>query len=115
MPQEIILYGTPVCPMLPPVIGLLKQAQIPYRYVNIHQDSAARARVREINHGYESVPTLEFPDGSTLTEPSTRALKARLEAEGYTIGPAAVLLGNGYLLLIAAGVILAVLRGFNVF
>jgi hypothetical protein len=49
-----------------------------YSYVDIHQDAYARLRVREINHGYESLPTPVLPDGSTLTEPSVPGLQQRL-------------------------------------
>ena len=60
----------------------LDKTGIRYEYINIRQDEAGRARVREINSGCESVPTLVFPDGSTLTEPSIHALKRKLELLG---------------------------------
>jgi len=53
--------------------------------VDIHQNEAGRLRVQEINAGNESVPTLVFEDGSTLTEPSTKALLDHLEALGYEL------------------------------
>lgn len=83
MSQKLILYGTPTCPMVPPVRGLLERAKVDFEYINIREDSEGRERVREINNGNESVPTLLFSDGSTLTEPSTRELKGKLKAEGY--------------------------------
>jgi hypothetical protein len=43
--------------------------------------------VKEINGGYESVPTLVFTDGSTLTEPSNEAIQIRLESLGYGLPP----------------------------
>ncbi len=64
---------------------MLDEADIEYEYVNIYADEAARERVRQINRGYESVPTLVFPDGSTLTEPSRNELQARLRDMGYPI------------------------------
>ena len=42
----------------------------------------------EINHGNASVPTLVFPDGSTLTEPSDQALRQKLNGLGFEVGPA---------------------------
>ena len=42
----------------------------------------------EINHGNASVPTLVFPDGSTLTEPSDQALRQKLNGFGFEVGPA---------------------------
>ena len=38
-----------------------------------------------MNLGHESVPTLEFPDGSALTEPSAGDVKDKLRAMGYDI------------------------------
>ena len=41
-----------------------------------------------INHGNASVPTLVFPDGSSLTEPKLDALSRKLDALGYAPRPA---------------------------
>ncbi|MEJ2012665.1 MAG: glutaredoxin domain-containing protein [Anaerolineales bacterium] len=60
----------------------LDRAGVKYEYVNIRQDEAARARVRAINAGCESVPTLVFPDGTSLTEPSKEELEQRLASLG---------------------------------
>ncbi|RME84398.1 MAG: glutaredoxin family protein [Caldilineae bacterium] len=87
MSEEILLYGSYTCPMVPPVRALLKRAGVAFRYINISTDAAARARLRELNQGYESVPTLLFPDGSVLTEPSLSQVEARLRALGYDVPP----------------------------
>lgn len=85
MAQNVILYGTSICPMVPPVRAMLERARVPYQYVNISDDAEARARVREINNGNESVPTLVFPDGTTLTEPASVMLRDKLQALGYVV------------------------------
>ena len=85
MSQKIILYGTPSCPMVPPVRGLLNRAQAQFEYINIAQDETGAAIVMGINSGNKSVPTLIFPDGSTLTEPSINGLKTKLNGLGYKI------------------------------
>jgi mycoredoxin len=82
MPDTIIIYGHPSCPDLGSIIGLLKQSKVKFTYIDIHQDSAAAARVRAINNGNESVPTLAFSDGSTLTEPTVGELQSKLESLG---------------------------------
>lgn len=84
----IIFYGSSICPMVPPVRQTLQRARAPFEYVNISFDAAARQRVMEINHGNASVPTLVFPDGSTLTEPSDQALRQKLNGFGFEVGPA---------------------------
>jgi len=71
--------------MVPPVRNALERAGAAYEYVDIYSVLEARDGVREINHGYESVPTLVFPDGSTLTEPSIGQLQAKLQSLGYEL------------------------------
>ncbi len=80
---KIILYGTPTCGLLPPVRSQLRRAHAPFDYVDITFDGPANARVREINGGNASVPTLVFPDGTTLTEPSEAELTEALARQGY--------------------------------
>ena len=84
--KKITLYGTPACPMIPSVRSMLQRADADFEYVDIYKVLEARERVREINHGYESVPTLVFPDDTTLTEPSAGDLKTKLESLGYEVG-----------------------------
>jgi putative hemolysin/glutaredoxin len=78
----LTVYGTAFCPMVGPVRRLLDEASVHYEYIDIRQDRAAAARVREITGGYESVPTLVFPDGKTLIEPGMQALRKELLAMG---------------------------------
>ncbi len=47
---------------------------IAYDYVNIEEDENAAALVMQINRGARSVPTIIFPDGSVLVEPTAREL-----------------------------------------
>ena len=115
MLDAIIVYGHPTCPALGPLKGLLTHSKVKFEYIDIHQDSVAAARVRAINNGNESVPTLVFPDGSTLTEPTVRELQSKLESLGYKVGFVAWLIGNIWLIFfIAAGVLIAVLRFLGV-
>ena len=85
MSSPIIVYGHSMCPVVPMVKALLEHSAIEYTYIDIHTDEAARLRVKEINGGYESVPTLVFSDKSTLTEPSMRVLRSKLIAIGYEV------------------------------
>lgn len=110
MPEKIVVYGHPACPAVPPVRAMLAHAKVAYEYINIRQDGQAAALVRTMNDGNESVPTLVFPDGSTLTEPSAGVLKRKLEVMGYRVGPVAWLLGNSWLLITAVIILFALLR-----
>ena len=88
MTERIILYGSLTCPMVPPVRSLLQRASADFDYVDILFNREARRRVIEINQGNASVPTLVFPDGSTLTEPAIGDLEAKLRSLGLDIPPA---------------------------
>ena len=85
MTGKIVLYGSDFCPMAPPVRNLLQRAKADFDYISISRNRAARDQVMEINGGNASVPTLIFPDGSTLTEPTLAELSARLEETGHTV------------------------------
>lgn len=85
MTDRIIVYGTKKCPMVLPVRGMLDRAAVPYEYIDASDNLPAKIRLQELNDGYESVPTLVFPDNTVLTEPSMAQLRARLEADGYQV------------------------------
>ena len=115
MLDKIMVYGHAACPGVRPVKGLLRRTGVEFAYIDIHQDRAAAAQVRALNNGSESVPTLVFPDGSTLTEPTVGELKAKLESLGYQVGPVAWLIGNIWLIFVFAAVLIAVLRLLGLF
>lgn len=108
--KQIIMYGTPTCPMVLPMKGLLTQAQADYEYIDISKNSSARQRVTEINHGYESVPTFVFPDDTTLTEPSTSEMKQKLQEMGYQVPITGLLMGNAWRIVTVVIIIFALLR-----
>ena len=75
---EIIMYGTTRCGQTRRARALLDKNNIPYRWIDIDIELDARKIVEEINNGYRSVPTIIFPDGSHLTEPSNQELAEKL-------------------------------------
>ena len=110
MLNAVIVYGHPTCPGIGPVKGLLTQAKVKFEYIDIHRDSVAAARVRAINNGNESVPTLVFPDGSTLSEPTVGELQSKLKSLGYKVGLVSWLIGNSRpIFFIIVGLLIAVL------
>lgn len=94
MPEKIIMYGHPFCSMVERILLILNQSNVAYEYINIHQDTVARQQLRDINGGYESVPTLLFPDCSVLTEPSSGQLKSKLEEMGYKVSLKTMLIAS---------------------
>jgi mycoredoxin len=60
---------------------LFDQHHIPYCWIDIDKDEKAAKYVESLNHGNRSVPTIVWPDGSSLTEPSTNDLAKKLGIE----------------------------------
>jgi mycoredoxin len=56
----------------------LEKNNIEYDWIDIDHDQQGEIFVLKINHGMRSVPTILFPDGSILVEPSNEELKSRL-------------------------------------
>ena len=74
----LIIYGSAHCGDCHRSKRFLDRHDVPYEWVEIDNDPASIALVERINRGYQSVPTMVFPDGSTLTEPSNRQLADKL-------------------------------------
>jgi len=82
MPEaELIVYATSWCGDCHRARRFLEEHRVAYRWVDIDQDREAEALVKKVNRGNRSVPTLVFPDGTTLVEPSTLELARRLGLE----------------------------------
>ena len=68
--EGIVMYGTTWCPDCTRSKRYLDQHGVSYTWIDIEKDKAARDYVVQVNHGRRSVPTIVFPDGSVLVEPS---------------------------------------------
>lgn len=77
---RLTMYTTTWCGYCVRLKAALKASGIPYAEVNIEKDPAAAEFVMSVNGGNQTVPTLRFPDGSALTNPSISEVKARLRA-----------------------------------
>jgi thioredoxin reductase (NADPH) len=74
----IVVYGTTWCPDCRMAKQFLGEHLIQYVWVDIEQDTTAAAEVERLNHGNHSVPTIVFPDGEVLVEPSADQLAEKL-------------------------------------
>ncbi|MCI0438153.1 MAG: thioredoxin-disulfide reductase [Chloroflexi bacterium] len=74
----ITVYGAPWCPDCKRSKQFLGEQRISYRWVDIEQDESGRNYVQRINNGKQIIPTIEFPDGSILVEPTNAELAAKL-------------------------------------
>ena len=76
--DTIIVYGATWCPDCTRAKQFFGEHRVQYRWVDIEQDSEAMAYVEEVNRGMRSIPTIVFPDGSILVEPSNAHLADKL-------------------------------------
>jgi mycoredoxin len=79
-PSTITVYGTRSCGDCHLATAVLDAEGASYRWIDLDRDPAAAEAVIAINGGYRSVPTILFPDGRVLVEPSRRELSAALSA-----------------------------------
>ncbi len=77
--SPIKVYATNWCGDCARVRRLFDEQNVTYIWIDIETDPAAKKFVEDTNHGFRSVPTIVFPDGSILVEPMTGELKRKLE------------------------------------
>ena len=76
----VTMYSTTWCGYCFRLKAQLDREGIDYQVVDIEHDEAAADHVMRVNGGNQTVPTVVFPDGSALTNPSIAEVKAKLAA-----------------------------------
>ncbi len=79
-PEQMTIYSTPWCGYCHRLMKQLDREGVAYATVDIEQDPASADFVMAVNGGNQTVPTVVFPDGSALTNPSIDQVKAKLAA-----------------------------------
>ncbi len=79
--SNITVYGSDWCWDCRRTRKFLDQHHIPYQWVNIDHSKEGEAYVLKVNQGMRSVPTMVFPDGSILVEPSNSQLATKLNLQ----------------------------------
>jgi mycoredoxin len=77
----ITIYATEWCWDCRRARKFFDQNGIPYQWVNIDHDKEAEIYVKQTNKGMRSVPTIVFPDGSILVEPTNQQLERKLDTQ----------------------------------
>jgi mycoredoxin len=72
------MYTTDYCSDCFRAKAFFDSNNIEYVQVRLEEDPQATDFVVNVNHGYRSVPTIVFPDGSVLVEPGWEELKEKL-------------------------------------
>ncbi len=76
--EKILVYSTSWCPDCHRAKRVLNAHDVAYVEIDIDQFPDAVPIVLHVNDGKRRVPTIVFPDGSTLTEPSDKRLLDKL-------------------------------------
>ncbi|MBL8120956.1 MAG: NrdH-redoxin, partial [Anaerolineae bacterium] len=63
---SIVVYGALWCPDCRRSKKFLSEQKVPFTWVDIEQDEAARALVESHNNGKRIIPTIVFEDGAVL-------------------------------------------------
>ncbi|MBO0775066.1 MAG: mycoredoxin [Actinobacteria bacterium] len=77
------MYSTPWCGFCRRLKTQLAREGIEITEINIERDPAAADYVMSVNGGNQTVPTVVFPDGAALTNPSAAQVRERLK--GLTV------------------------------
>jgi mycoredoxin len=78
MSAALTMYTTSWCGFCARLKTALKSEGISWTEVDIEAEPAAAEFVMSVNGGNQTVPTVKFADGSTLTNPSAKQVKAKL-------------------------------------
>ena len=76
----LTMYSTTWCGYCKRLKRMLDREGIAYDEVNIEEDDSAAEFVMGVNGGNRTVPTVLFPNGSALTNPSIDQVRAALAA-----------------------------------
>lgn len=77
-PSGVMVYSTVWCPDCKRAKQFFGEQRVAYSNVDIEQDEKAMAFVEKVNNGMRSIPTIIFPDGEVLVEPSNAELANKL-------------------------------------
>ena len=72
------MYSTQWCGYCKRLKAMLNQDGITFTEIDLEQDPDAAAIVERVNNGNQTVPTLVFSDGESMTNPSVAKVKEKL-------------------------------------
>jgi len=78
--RQLTMYTTSWCGFCRNLKSQLARSGIEIAEVDIERDPAAAEFVMSVNGGNQTVPTVVFPDGTALVNPSAAQVKTQLAA-----------------------------------
>jgi mycoredoxin len=76
--QTFTMYSTQWCGYCKRLKSDLQRAGIEFTEIDIEHDAESAALVEKANNGNQTVPTLIFTDGTSMTNPSLAKIKEHL-------------------------------------
>lgn len=76
--SELTVYTTSWCPFSRRLVTDLDRAGIEFTDIDVDDSAEAAVIVQSLNNGNRTVPTVVFPDGSSLTNPPLASVQAKL-------------------------------------
>ena len=77
--QRIQVFGAKTCTDTARSRHFLDRNRVSYEWIDVDEDGEALAYIQEVNGGVRRTPTIVFPDGSILVEPSNEDLAGKVE------------------------------------
>lgn len=77
--DKILVYGADWCNDCVRAKRLLDRYEVPYSWIDVDDDEEARDYVKRVNNGMRIIPTILFPDGDILVEPTDSELAMKIE------------------------------------
>lgn len=81
MDTQVLVYTTTHCSDCRRTKKWLEEKKITYKEINIEHDERALSYVLKVNNGMSVSPTVVFPDGTILAEPTNRQLAEEIERQ----------------------------------
>ena len=78
MQETLKIYGAEWCGDCKRSKQFLDKHGVQYEWIDVSQSPEARNFVVKVNNGKQIIPTIVFPNGSFLVEPSDRELGEKL-------------------------------------
>ncbi len=82
--EKIVMYSTSWCPDCIRAKLVFKKLKAAYTNIDVDHNQEGLAKVKAHNGGIRVVPTIFFPDGSVLIEPSNQELTEKVVALGLS-------------------------------
>ena len=78
--SDIKVYGTTWCGDCTRAKLFMDENDVSYDWTDVDEETQYQDYIKELNNGQMRVPTIIFPDGSILVEPSNEELAEKIPA-----------------------------------